>query len=224
MFPRRVALVAVESIIGIEAVQLPHQRVPRRLGQDGCRRNFRHQAVAGDDRPRWEPHFGAIQPVHEDFVRFEHQLLHSTAHCEKAGAQYIDTVDLLDRGTGYRPCCRAITDLDGQFFAPLRGECLRIGETVNRVLCAQDDASRENRTGQRPAARLVHAADQQALLQGHHARRPSPAAASRTDTGRAGSSKGRIASTARAAVSCRNERWMPRKHRSSRLRTSLSCN
>ncbi|MNT28858.1 hypothetical protein D3C72_1645700 [compost metagenome] len=152
-----VALVLVERILGIQAMQAQQIGVARRLGQDGRRRNGGHQRIALDDGLHRAAQLGRLVAIHQRKLRRYGQPLHCPLHRQHGGAQNIQGVDLFYAGAGNAPGQGVFLDLKRQGFAGGRLEHLGIRQPVDGARGVQDHCRRIDGARQGATARLVNA-------------------------------------------------------------------
>ena len=102
MLGRRVALVAVETVLREAFVHAAHFRVSRGFGEDRCGRDDRMKAIALDNGAGAAWQLRAAVAVDPGFVRRDAKRLHRALHREHGGLQYVEAIDFLDRGVSDR--------------------------------------------------------------------------------------------------------------------------
>lgn len=153
---RAVSLVGRESIAGVPLVQLPHQAVAFRFGQQA---GGGHAVTQGVGAGR-----GAERQVHPQLQVIRDQGLRSGLQPRQGaqgggvrGPQDIQAVDLVGPGMFHRPGERHAPHLCGVGFA-LRGrELLAVPERVLGGGAGQNHGGHRHRACPRPAPGLVHA-------------------------------------------------------------------
>src|SRR2546426_2629350 len=198
---RRISLVLVEAVLRKPPVEPAHLGIARGLRQDGCRRDHPHLRVAIDYRPNRDRKQRAMWAVEQYLVGRDRKRFHRAPHGEEARLKDIQAVDFFHARPSDGPGQRSILDEDREPFALARAQNLGIGDPGGRAPSRlEHHCGGANRSGERPAASFVDAADQ------------------------ADCSHGRSASVARAAVSLRRNRpILSRRSGSLRLTTgSLS--
>ena len=188
MFRHRVALVAFEAVARAIQRQRAHQAVARHLGDDRCRRDRHHDAVAADHRVAVAGRVDPVAAVDEDMLRHLGQRAHGARQRPERGAQDIVAIDSRRRGKGDRKGrCRA--DFLEQFLAALRRQSLEIVDALRDPLRIEHDRGGHHRSGQRTPPRLVAAGHRpDAALD----QRPLPAKARRRDRDDALGQRGRF--------------------------------
>ena len=167
--------VAVPSVGRMREVERRHRRVAADLGHNGGRRDRPHGRVTSDHRRgRAGKAFRHAVAVDEDMVRSDRQGRDGARHREHRGLQYVETLDLLQRGRadgGMAARAEHLAEL-----LALRGrEDLAVGDgrdTVGRPV-RDDDGCRPDLAGEASTAALVDA--------GHHLAGRALALVGRTD-------------------------------------------
>lgn len=191
-----------------------HVSIARSLGQDRRRGNLGNATVSAYDCARGHGQLRALIAVYQDFRGDERETGHRALHGEQARAQYVQAVYFLHARGCNGPAQAMRTDFACKLFATSGRELLGISKTGDRTKRIERNAGSKHRSGKRPPPGLIHPA--------HGCRCPAHAPAP-SDTPAAAavrrSSRGRMASTARVAVSCLSSRWIFRKSASRRVRT-----
>src|SRR5262245_52288928 len=161
MFADGIALVPGKAVARMLGVELVHQRIARRLGQDRGGGDAEAAAVAFDDvllrnRQIFEP-----PRIEQEMLRCERQALDRAAHGQEPGPVDVDGIDLLDFGEGNRPGDGARPDLGREPVARGRIELLRIVDARNARPGREHDGGGRHWPGERAHAGFVDARDMQ---------------------------------------------------------------
>src|SRR3569833_1067911 len=174
MRARGVTLVLGEAVTRVMRVQPNEFAIARDLGKDRRSGDGGHGLVAFDDGLCATRQFSwAAIAVDQREQRHGVQREHRAFHCKHAGPQNVERVDLLNLGVRHGPGQRLLLDLDLQRLAPLLGEQLGIGETLDGPRGIEDHRSRRHRTRERATPGLVHPCYQNYLA--HHRLPPQAA-------------------------------------------------
>ncbi len=141
-------------------VELPHDPIPRDLGDDAGGGDGKRAAVALDQRVVRQRKIPDRQAVDKAVVGRGFQGSDGAAHGEMGGAQDVQGVDFRRLGEGDSPLdIRAGGELLVERPAFGSAQFFRIIETGAGETVRQNDGCGGHRPGQRPPARLVHAGD-----------------------------------------------------------------
>jgi hypothetical protein len=167
MLCRAVADIVLPTISWVLAVQLPHHLVARDFRENRGGRDRVGEMVALDHGGLWHRQARLHVAVDDGVLRLDRQGLERAAHRHEGGAQDVEAVDLLDARLAQRPD-RLDPQLCGHRLAHLGAEALGIIERAEQPgrepAQRQDRRARDDRPRQRPAPRLIDAADHGARL------------------------------------------------------------
>lgn len=178
---RGVALVHLPAVGGVVGREAAHNIVPRSLGDDARRSDreelavaLHHALVRHERRLVMEAHgigppegVGRLEigivgveavAVDDEELGSDGERADRTVHCQDAGVEYIETINLSRRGHAHCPRNRHLLNERAESLAPPLGQFLTVVETrkVGRSdVARQDDSRRHHGAGKAAAARLV---------------------------------------------------------------------
>src|ERR1700733_226789 len=161
----RVAEMLIQSVAGIAAIELLHQRIAMGLGDDRCGADAGHERIAshhGFDATITKAIMELWRTVTVNYYaggplgQRQQRPLHRKQRC----LQDVEEIDLSVIGLGDGNPERALTNAQRQHRAPLGRELLRVGQAAYRPLGIEYHRGSHDRTGERSASSLIDARDQ----------------------------------------------------------------
>src|SRR5262245_2928913 len=155
----RVALVAYEAITGMLSIELAHQGIARRLGQNRSGSNRHASGVTFDDGLLRYHELAQSTPIDEHVFGHQGKSLQRPTHGKLARPIDVDGVDLLDFRKADAPSDRPLLDLDGEPTAVSRVEFLGIVHSEEPRSRRKYDGGGRNRTRKWAHASFVDTGD-----------------------------------------------------------------
>src|SRR6516165_6376919 len=190
MFGCRVPDIGFPAVSRITRRQSAHDPIARDLGDDRSSRDRKAESIALNNGPHCATQRRRGIAIDECRIRSNPEDGDSARHRQQRCAQNVDAIDLEDARRADPdagdPATRATLERLVARLALLDGQCFRIVELIAQppweVAGVEDHRSRENRTRERAAPRLVHATNQPlaAALDLEIRHRASPSASATT--------------------------------------------
>ena len=154
-----VALVLLETVLGIPDCELLHQAVTAHLGEDGGRGDTGAARVSVDHGAAGHGDLAVLVSVDEGQVRLNVQTGDGAVHGEEGGPEDVELLDLLHRGEGHGPGHGLLLDQGKKKLPLFFGELLRVVQTGELHIGRENHRGGTDRSREGAAAGLVHAAD-----------------------------------------------------------------
>ena len=159
VFLRRIALVAIKTVLRKSTVQGQHFGVARCFGENRGRRDRRDRGITTGDGTNRQVDRGAVQSVDKNLRRRSRQLSDRTFHRQQRSLQNIQSVYFVDGRICYGPGKGSLPDVLRKRLPTVRGECFRVGQPRDRSFRIEHYSGGIYRPRQGSSARLVHAAN-----------------------------------------------------------------